>query len=337
MADVLTIEDAMQTVLDSILGYHTDVLTRAWTEAWADVHTDLIDAVTAVAAGGTLTPEALARDHRIAAGLAATRDALDTLAALAGETITADIDRVLGLGQDGEIAMLRSLLPPNHPSPALVDPAQLEAILLRSTEQITALSLPISADTDQAVRSQLIRGILSGDNPRHTAELMVAATGERFTGGLARALNISRTEILDAMRSAQRATDLANPGIVTGWVWSAHLGARTCRSCIAMHGTVYPVEEPGPLDHQSGRCARVPKTASWAALGFPDIPEPPSSIPDAADWFDSLTGEEQRGILGARGWDAWRRGDYPMSDWAQRRSTDGWRDSYAPTKPPKEA
>lgn len=337
MADLLTIEDAMQTVLDSILGYHTDVLTRAWATAWADVHVDLVDAVTAVAAGGTLTPEALARDHRVAAGLAATRDALDTLAALAGETITADIDRVLGLGQDGEIAMLRSLLPPNHPSPSLVDPAQMEAIFLRSTEQITALSLPISADTDQAVRSQLIRGILSGDNPRHTAELMVAATGDRFTGGLARALNISRTEILDAMRSAQRATDLANPGIVTGWVWTAHLGARTCRSCIAMHGTVYPVEEPGPLDHQSGRCARVPKTASWAALGFPDIPEPDLGIQDAADWFDSLTVEEQRGILGARGWDAWRRGDYPMSDWAQRRSTDGWRDSYAPTKPPKEA
>lgn len=327
----------MQSILDSVLGHHTTTLTRAWAEAWADVEVDLIDSLTILAAGGDLSPERIARDQRMIQGLATSREALDTLAALSGTTISDDVERVLGLGHDGELAMIAAQLPDAGPSPVRASATQLEAILTRSTEQITALTAPISPETDSAIRSQLLRGMVSGDNPRTTAQLMVTAAGGAFTGGLTRALTISRTEMLDAMRAAQKTADLTNPGLVTGWVWSAELSVRTCRSCIAMHGTVHPPDEDGPLDHQSGRCARVPQTASWAALGFPGIPEPDLGLTDAGEWFADLTDEDQKSILGARGLDAWQRGDYPMSDWAQRRTSDGWRDSFTPSKPPKGA
>jgi hypothetical protein len=58
---------------------------------------------------------------------------------------------------------------------------------------------------------------------------------------------------------------------------------------------------------------------------------------DAGEWFDGLDEPSQRSILGARGFEAWREGRFPMSDWAARKSNDGWRDSYVPAKPPKGA
>ena len=48
---------------------------------------------------------------------------------------------------------------------------------------------------------------------------------------------------------------------------------------------------------------------------------------DAGEWFDGLTEPEQRSMLGRRGYDAWRAGEFPMSDWSVRKSNDGWRDS----------
>ena len=58
---------------------------------------------------------------------------------------------------------------------------------------------------------------------------------------------------------------------------------------------------------------------------------------DAGEWFDGLTEQEQRAMLGPRGFDAWRAGNFPMDQWSTRRTTDGWRDSFGPAKPPKEA
>src|SRR5699024_8953140 len=84
-------------------------------------------------------------------------------------------------------------------------------------------------------------------------------------------------------------------------------------------------------------CARLPRTKSWADLGFPNIPEPDLGMVDAGEWFDGLTEEEQRAMLGPRGFDAWQAGAFPMDQGSARRSADGWRDSFAPAKPPKEA
>lgn len=89
----------------------------------------------------------------------------------------------------------------------------------------------------------------------------------------------------------------------------------------------------GILTHNC-RCARVPRTKSWADLGFEGIPDPPDTTPDAEAWFNNLTTTQQTEILGPKRFEAWSRGDYPMSDWARRRSNAGWRDSYVVSPPP---
>lgn len=335
--DVLDIETAMQTILDTILDHHTQVLTAAWAGAWVSVRRDLEAALLELAEHGDVPGWKITQSRRIQDGLEAAGTALTMLADQASSVIGEDAIRALGLGADGQLAMIGAQLPPGHTGIVRADPGQIAEILRRTSEQITSVTAPISAETALAIRAELVRGMIVGDNPREAARRMLAATEGRFTGGLTRALNISRTEMLDAMRAGQHATDQANTDTLAGWTWGAHLDSRTCGACVAMHGTEYPLEEPGPIDHHSGRCARIPRTKTWAELGFPGIPEPDTGLIDADAWFDELTDDEQRQILGKAGFEAWQAGTYPMSAWAARKSNDGWRDSITPGKPPKGA
>lgn len=333
--DVLEIEAAMQTLLDTLLDHHTNTLTAAWAAAWVSVRDELELALIELAENGDVPGWRIEKSRRVQEGMAAAGRALEDLAELTGTTISDDAARVLGLGVDGEIAMIGAQLPAGR-SVVRVDDAQIGAMLGRTTAQITALSWPISVETDAAIRAELARGMIVGDSPREAARRMLAATEGRFTGGLARALTISRTEMLDAMRVAQRATDQVNAGVLAGWTWGAHLDSKTCGACIAMHGTEWVLTDPGPEGHQNCRCARLPRTKSWAELGFPGLPEPDIGLVDAGEWFDGLTEPEQVGILGKRGHEQWQAGNFPMTDWATRRETPGWRPSYVPAKPPKE-
>lgn len=333
---VLEIELAMQTILDTILDHHTTTLTAAWATAWVSVRDELELALIELADGGDVPGWRIAQSRRAQEGLAAAGRALEDLADLTGTTISDDASRALGLGVDGELAMIGAQLPPGQ-SVVRVDDAQIAAMLGRTTQQITAVSAPISAETLLAIQAELTRGMIVGDNPREAARRMMAATEGRFTGGLARALNISRTEMLDAMRTAQHATDQVNTATLAGWTWGAHLDSRTCGSCIAQHGTEWPLAEPGPIDHHSGRCARIPRTKSWAELGFTGIPEPDLGMVDAGEWFEELDEPSQRSILGKSGYEAWSEGRFPMDQWSTRKTNDGWRDSFVPAKPPKGA
>ena len=42
---------------------------------------------------------------------------------------------------------------------------------------------------------------------------------------------------------------------------------RVCCSCLALHGTEFPLDETLD-DHPNGRCAMIPVTPSWSDLGF---------------------------------------------------------------------
>lgn len=340
---VLALEAELHAALLAVDDRAVRAVTEAWVTAWDTAVSELraaVEELTEELSSGVYSTSAVVRSQKAAAAFEALAESFERAARLTGAAATEELRAAVLASVGMEEAMIAAQLPLGQDGRLFIDvnradPEQIAAILARTTEQITALSLPLAAETLALVRAELIRGTVLGVNPLDVARRIFAAAEDRVNLTIARAINIARTEMLDATRAAAAATDAANARVLQGWVWVAHLDPATCRSCVAMHGTEHPVEEPGPYDHHQGRCARVPKVRPWSELGFPGIEDQPLPLPDAEAWFAGLTPEQQRSILGVRGYEAWSAGAWPRSEWSVRRSSPGWRDAYFGADPPR--
>ncbi|ACZ29579.1 phage head morphogenesis protein, SPP1 gp7 family [Xylanimonas cellulosilytica DSM 15894] len=326
--------------LDGIVDQATRDLVIAWATAWDEIavtwQAAVDDLIGYQAANGTWPPAwRIARAERAQQALQAAAKALVDVSDTAGARITQDLPALTGQAADWEARLIASQMPPAPVAGDMsvaatfnrVDPDALTAIVQRTTGQVTALAYPLAAEAVTAMNRELIRGIAVGDNPRIAAARMLARVEGRFNGGLARAMTIARTEMLDAHREASRVQRIANADVLAGWQWQATLDTRTCPSCLAQHGSMHAVDETGPTDHQNGRCTALPVTKSWRDLGF-DIDEPASPLPDARAWFDGLPQAEQRAILGPTRLEMLHTGRIGWADLSTRKSAPGWRDSH---------
>jgi hypothetical protein len=321
----------LKAAIDDLLAALTRKLTAGWAAAWDRLEARFLAAVSELLAsndGKWPTRKQINQSARLTSALDAAQRESDHLVDLlrtAGIAAAAHAAKAGGLAQ---AALIASQLPAGHGlSVVKFADAALEAVVKRTGEQITALSWLLSAEATAAMKAELIRGIQAGAHPTTVARDMVRRVEGEFNGGYARALNIARTELLGAYRDAAMAGQLANSDVLRGWIWTAALTPRTCGSCWSMHGTEHPLDEPGPDDHQSGRCSRTPLTKSWKDLGF-NIPEPASLIPDARTTFDALPQADQLRIMGPTRLDLLNRGDIKWGDLSTRRENPGWRPSY---------
>ena len=232
--------------------------------------------------------------------------------------------RLIELSLADAAALIGAQLPANWPLNRPAKP-ELDAIVQRATTQITSRMWALSDEATEAMRRRLMQGVAAGRNPRDTARLMVRDVQGDFDGGLARAQVIARTETIDAYRAGAKAHHEANSDVLAGWVWLAKLSERTCPSCVAMHGTEHDLDEPGPLDHQQGRCSRMPLVKPELVPGTPT-----SKVESGAEWLQRQPEGVQRSVLGPGRFEAWKAGDYPASRWAVRRESEAWRPSYGP-------
>lgn len=310
-------------------------LVTAWVNAWDTLQPLFAEAVAELIAGGENVPRAVvARNRKLRSAIEQARTTLEALTLEANRVITGDLmDAVLDAVNQHQ-AVITTQLPPgvaglsiNLDAPA---PEALNAMVTRTTQQIHSATKPLTAWTVKKMRQELVRGIVLGDNPREVARKLIKATEGQFNGGLARAMTIARTEMLDAHRNGSLAAAKANTDLLTGWVWMCTLDRRTCPSCLSKHGTMHPVDDFGPIDHQNGRCARVDKIKSWKELGF-DIEEPADSIPDARAWFDNLTEDSQLAIMGPTRLQLLNDGHIGWDDLSTLRKSAGWRDSFGQT------
>ena len=337
-AETLRLVADLRTRLEKMTDAQTLALTRAWVDAFdviaPEFRTALLELM-AAAKDGRVSRATVAKNLRIRDALQATRAVLDELAHSTEVTVVNDVGQAVMDAIDTHAAIIASQLPANTATAGVSftrAPADaLAAIVDRTTAQIHSATLALPTDVEKAMKKELIRGIAVGDNPVRTAGRIMDATQERFNGGLTRALTIARTETLDAHRAATKTSEKANKTIVEEWEWHAALGARTCPSCWAKHGTRHPLDEDGPNDHQNGRCTRVTITKSWADLGFKGIDEPASLTPNAQDVFANLTPDTQRRIMGAQRLELLQSGQIQWADLSQVKHTDGWRDSYTVT------
>lgn len=327
------------------IGGHTDdavrVMAAAWATSWHTLSGAWIAALDDVLdtmdhTGRWPTPYELTRLDRLTAATARTQAALSTLTATASVTAGAGVAQVVAATAAAEPAIMAAQLPAGLAADGLrayaakILPTALEAITMRAQQQIHQALWPLTPAAVDAMRRRLVTGIATGDNPRTAARQMVADVQGAFNGGLTRAMTLARTEMLDAYRDTSQYAHEANADVLSSWRWLASLGTRCCPGCWAMHGTEWPVSQPGPWDHQSGRCARMPVVKPWRELGI-DIDEPDDDFfPKAPARFAALDPVDQLAVMGPRRLALLRSGRITLADLATKRLTPAWRPSYVP-------
>ena len=169
----------------------------------------------------------------------------------------------------------------------------------------------IPGQVNGSVRDTLIAGLTLGQNPRETAQQVRRAFGT----GLARALNISRTETLRAYRSATLLDYQANDDILEGWVWSAACDQRTCVTCFALHGRVFKLNRQMPA-HPSCRCSLTPLLKKAYRGDYEPARGP--------DLFARAAPEIQRAVLGPGAYAAYQRGRVQIENFVSFRRSREW-------------
>lgn len=324
----------LKKIADARMDLTVAGVSAAWADAWGSVAGDwriAIDDLINLADedGNWPARKLINRASSAQAALQATVQALQAAVSGTDAAAVADLAGLVQLAAEQQTQMLAAQMPPDWAPPVTgFDSGAVQAMVQRSSAQITALTWPLSRDAEAAIRHELVRGMAVGDNPRQTASRMLARVEGAFNGGRARAENIARTESVDILRTASQQMQDANSDVLRGWRWTAELDGRECVACIAMHGREFPLSEPGPLDHQSGRCARTPLTRTWRELGF-DLDEPEGLTPPTGlEWFEDQPEAIQKKILGPLRFKAWKAGEYPPERWAVLKSNPEWRSSY---------
>ncbi|MDN5931403.1 MAG: hypothetical protein L0I24_10130 [Pseudonocardia sp.] len=333
----------MRIQLDATVGYHEQQLLLAHARAWSELSAEWVEALDDLVAsskeGKWPSRAQVRRAKKVQAALAATTELLDELTRDFNVRILKDIPILTKQAATWQARLMAAQMPETAGTVAeltatfdRVDKRAIDAIIERTTSRITSLTRTITPQAAAALNSTLVRGVALGQHPSVVArELLTRLEGD-FNGGRNRALVIARTELLDAHRAAAYGQDQANAKSLRGWQWLAQLDRRTCPSCWDQHGSVHDLEEPGPLDHQQGRCARIPRIRTWAEMGF-NIDEPADLLPNARDTFNGLPREDQLAVMGPQRLKLMDDGKLELGkgDLSTLRTTDGWRDSYAPT------
>lgn len=296
----------------------TRSLMQAYSAAWQATRDDLERAAIlaeqqAVARGMAEVPAAY-RTARLQTSLDALGAQLEGLATVTGVSVTKRAGTVVQvpggvLDQLGRAEGVSFNLPADR---------ALEQIVRRTTENVASARPMLTDLAEQELRTGLVAAVAGGTGPRSAASAIVRNCQQAFAGGMTRALNLTRTELIDASRRATTASYLANPGLVRGWRWVCAASPRTCPACWALHGTVHK-----PAEHQNGhqqcRCTQVPILATDEP-GWDDVG-------DARDLFRKMPREHQLQAVGARRLELLDRG-LPMQELAEVRDNAGWREAF---------
>jgi SPP1 gp7 family putative phage head morphogenesis protein len=172
----------------------------------------------------------------------------------------------------------------------------------------------LGPDASQRVREALITGVATGQGTREMAK----AARDAFGGNMARALTVSRTEVMRAYNEATRIS-YQDSGVVRGWRWLATKSGRTCPNCLSRDGRFYPLEKPLPA-HPRCRCCLTP-----VVIG---VPEPARET--AGEWFTGQPEDVQRQVLGIAGQRAYAAGAVTLRSFEGLHHDPQWGDtSYA--------
>lgn len=175
----------------------------------------------------------------------------------------------------------------------------------------------------EKARRDLLLGVAIGEHPSKVARRLRDSL--RITNS--RANLIARTEQLRAYREGTRQYYQNNKHVVETWIWSASFSPRTCAACWALHGQEFDTDTP-MTPHPACRCSMVPKTRTWAELGFPNVTESRPQITSGEDAFARQPASVQRAVLGPKAFDAYKKGDVALADFIHVDHSREWGTTY---------
>lgn len=305
--------------LSKVLSRQDRELLRAYSHA-REAILDEIDSLLASRVGGQpVTQVWLYKERRLKKLLANVEEHLAQFGSTAEDVIKdAQKDAVASAAThtfdliDGQ---LPSAFTPSFPSRPFSDLVG----RLSTGQPLSALLNTFGKAGSQVIGRALLTGVALGHNPVKIA----AAMRQVSAMPAARAIVIARTEVMGAYREAARQTMSANKDVVTGWMWEASLGPRTCAACIAQHGSIHPVTE-SMATHPSCRCTMTPVTKTFKELGIEGVRETRVTTVSGEDWFAKQTSATQLSILGPSKLEAYQQGRITLANLVQRTDSKVW-------------
>lgn len=159
-------------------------------------------------------------------------------------------------------------------------------------------------DAAKKVANVALLGIVDGQGPRQIASDVTDAVTAIPRSA---AEQIMRTLQLASYRQASTANYVANSDIVDHCIRVEALDDRTCLACIYLNGDILAVDET-PDEHWNGRAVAVP-----VVKGFDRV------VPSGQDWFDNLSEDRQRNIMGDANYNAYQAGEVQLGDFVEHR------------------
>jgi hypothetical protein len=162
-------------------------------------------------------------------------------------------------------------------------------------------------DAVDGLLKALINGVARGESPIQTARAMK----DGMAGGLQRALVIARTETARAYRMAST-EQYRQSGVVRGF---RRLVFRqtACLACLMLDSELFDLASELD-DHPAGKCSALP-----LCNGVSD-----PTWQTGAQWFQTLTADQQREKLGPEKYAAWKDGLFKLSDLGAKQHNDTW-------------
>lgn len=293
-----------------------DELARYWVQAQATIQRDL-DALLArvgeaTANGERLSPSWAFRETRYRQALATAQEQADLFGRTAARVVTATQETAATMAATSSASLGSAALASAQVGATFtgVNPDNLRHLagFLADGSPVADLLGSLGQDALPRLRQVLSDGIVLGRGvDRIRRDVLAAVDVPRW-----RADTIVRTESHRVFRAASTETYAANADVLTGWTWLAALDSRTCPGCIAMHGTVHPVDTP-LRSHPRCRCTQVPLPVGS------DMRLQPGT-----EWLAAQPVRTQRAVLGPGKFAAYQDGRLDLSALARRTDDPVW-------------
>lgn len=309
-------------------------LLRAYAKIYRDLTAEwlkIIDEIEQAKANGQNLGILTYRSARVVALALATQRQIERFAKQAAAEVEAQqkiaAEAAQQHAEEVTLGAIRALAPRAQVTFAALPTRAIENMVGRFANgmPVTTLFDAMGAEAAQQAQDVLVKGLAVGLHPNQAARKMRDLLGVP----LSRAQTIARTEMLGVYRDATLQSYRANDDLVQAWRWNAHLDARTCLSCVALHGTIHPLDE-AMREHVSGRCVPSPVLVPLAELGDVQARVRRQAGLDRTgqDYWDGLSDAEKAKRLGPAKWQLYQDGEIDLQDLVYADSNPIWGVQY---------